>query len=392
MFNNALRIGAVRGVAIRVDASWAVVALLFGLGFWTQFSRAEGYAHGALTAAIMAAVAVVLFFVSILVHELAHALEAQRRGVRVAGITLFLFGGVTETRLELDRPRDEFAITAIGPFVSFVAAAALGLVAMTCLLLVRRGQVAYQPLADVTGVLAWLNAALGAFNLLPGAPLDGGRMLRSAVWSATGDRARSMRVAANAGRVLGGGIMVAGLLFVVLGGAWVAGLFDAAIGWFLWRAAASELRRALALERLQHRPVRDAMTGADEAVPLDADLVDVVAALRGPRRVLPVASGGRIVGTVHRDDLEREAGAVAATAGVADVMRPAGALPTVASDRSVAEILPDLREGGAVAVVRDGDLVGIVTQASVADTWLGHGSEGSGDAARPAPHLPEGRP
>src|SRR4030095_14306989 len=138
--------------------------------------------------------ATVLFFGSVLVHELAHALVAQARGIRVLDITLFLFGGATRARVESRGPGDEFLIALVGPLTSGLLAGLVGIVA---------GLDLSRPLAGTFAYLAWTNLLLAGFNLVPGFPLDGGRLLRSAIWKATGSLSRATRIASVAGQGVG---------------------------------------------------------------------------------------------------------------------------------------------------------------------------------------------
>lgn len=237
MFENATRVLTVRGIDVRVTPSWLLIVALVVVSL---FGRFAGEANPPVVAGAMAVGGTAVFFLSILAHETAHAFEARRRGVRVAGITLFLFGGVTEMNMEARRPRDEFAVAAIGPYVSLVLAAAMGLAVVWIHELVP----AAAPVADVAGVIGWLNAGLALFNLIPGAPLDGGRVLRSGIWALTRDRARAMRLAARAGQgvalLLAGG----GIWLYTATGQIIDVLWAAFLAWFMFNAAAAELRRA----------------------------------------------------------------------------------------------------------------------------------------------------
>jgi Zn-dependent protease len=223
-------VARIAGVDVRVDTSWFVLAALVTWSFWTRFESI-----------VMAVVAAALFFASLLAHELAHALEARHRGIGVRSITLLLIGGATETETEATRPGDEFAVTAVGPWTSLVLACAFGLVAFGA---DRMGSGA-SDVGQVAVVLAWLNLLLGFFNLLPGAPLDGGRILDSVVWRVTGDRARARRISTAAGRFLGYALIALGFALAVFVS---DGLFDgvwlALIGWILSRAATAERNRA----------------------------------------------------------------------------------------------------------------------------------------------------
>jgi len=238
-------------IDVRVHPSWLLIALLVTVSFWTRFSLEVS----AGVAAPMAVTAAVLFFASVLVHELAHALEARHRGVEVHRITLFLFGGAAEMDSDIRRPRDEFALTAVGPFASFVLAAAFGLIATYA------GQAGIEVVGQVAGLLGWVNLALGVFNLLPGAPLDGGRILRSVVWAATGDRQRATRVAAATGQVLGFGLIAAGVLqFFLIPAGLIGGIWFVVLGWFLAAAARNEVVQARIQDALGELTLGDLVT------------------------------------------------------------------------------------------------------------------------------------
>lgn len=227
----------IAGVEVRVDRSWYVIAALVAWSFWARFDATHSFA-GAL---LMAVAASAVFFASILAHEVAHALEARHRGIEVRSITLYLFGGATETASESRRPVDEFAVTAVGPWTSLVLGCACGLIAYAAS---RAGSWA-SPAGEVAAALAWLNLVLAFFNLLPGAPLDGGRMLDSLAWRLTGDRVRARRLSTGAGRVLGFLLIALGIVVSLssadglLDGVWLA-----FVGWFLFHAATAERSRA----------------------------------------------------------------------------------------------------------------------------------------------------
>ena len=196
MFGTSWRVGRVAGVEVRVDSSWAVIALLVTYTMYLRSSIVYPELSGAGAVGI-AVLATVLFFGSVLVHELAHALVSEARGIRVQDITLFLFGGATRARVDSRGPGDEFLITVVGPLTSLLLAGLFGLGNLA-------GRNALPPpLAGTLGYLAWVNLLLAAFNLVPGFPLDGGRLLRSAIWKATGNLRRATRIASVAGQGAG---------------------------------------------------------------------------------------------------------------------------------------------------------------------------------------------
>src|SRR5512141_1230370 len=186
----SFRLGSVLGIEVRIDISWFV---LFALLLWTfsqsvfpeSYPGQSGWAYGA-----MALAAALLFFASLLAHELSHSVVARRRGVTVEGITLFIFGGMARTRMEPRRAGDEFVIAGVGPLASVLIGALFAGIWLG-------GEAVGLPvgITAVAWYLALVNVALAVFNLLPGFPLDGGRLLRSAVWHFTRDLRRATRVA-----------------------------------------------------------------------------------------------------------------------------------------------------------------------------------------------------
>jgi len=341
---NRITIGSIAGIEVRIHRSWVLIALLIGWSFWNRFVLV-GYAP--TPAVAMAVVGATLFFLSVLVHEFAHALEAQHRGVEVSGITLFLFGGVTEMSSDIRRPRDEFALTAIGPFSSLVLAAIFGLVAF------YSGLAGLELVAQVAGLLGWINLALGLFNLLPGAPLDGGRILRALVWWVTGDRQRAVRFAARTGQLLAALIISFGivqLLFVpaaALGGVWLI-----VIGGFLAFAAQSEIAQLALDEKLGGLTVGELLQ-RDELMTLtaDTDVATAVEQLRvGPESTVTITRDGRAVGVLLLDHVARLPADQRAGRPVTEVMLPVEELPSVDRDAEITEALREMAGGRPLAV------------------------------------------
>ncbi|MFO7777748.1 MAG: site-2 protease family protein [Nitriliruptoraceae bacterium] len=339
-----ITVGSIAGIEVRLHRSWAVIALLIAWSFWNRFVLGD---YGATTAVLMAVVGALLFFLSVLFHEFAHALEATYRGVEVSGITLFLFGGVTEMSGDVRQPRDEFAVTAIGPFSSIVLAALFGLVA------VYTGRAGFAPVAQVSGLLGWINLALGLFNLLPGAPLDGGRILRSLVWAVTGDRRRALRIAARAGQLIGALIAGLGFLqFLFVPGAFLGGLWLIVIGGFLAFAAQSEIAQQSIDEALGGLTVGELLR-RDElvSVPVDTELSAAVEQLRvAPERTLAITRDGRTVGVLVLDDVAQLPTDQRASRTVAQVMVPIEELPGVDQSSEVTEALSEMAGGRPLAV------------------------------------------
>lgn len=334
-------------IPFRIDGSWLFVVVLVIWSFWDRFTGGTPH-HSVGAAFVMAAAASALFFGSILAHELAHALEASRRGVQVSGITLHLFGGVTEMTSEAARPRDAFVLTALGPYTSLVLGAAFSLVAFFA------GRAGFAEVAEVTGVLGWLNVMLGLFNLLPGAPLDGGRLLQAVVWRVTGDRTRATVAAARAGQVLGTLLVAAGFweMFFVLGG-FIGGVWLTVIGWFVAQAATAE-KAGAELERvLEGRPAGSLVTEPAEVVEPGTSLGRIVQVhfLRHHLDAVPVVEAGRLVGFVHIDDVRAVAPEQRGTTVAGEVMRPLGGVPRVGADQPALAAVAAAGRAGLVAVI-----------------------------------------
>ncbi len=225
------QVGTIRGIAVGLHWSMALVFALLTVSLATNFFPNTHPGLSVVASWVMAVIASVLFFASILLHELGHSWEAQRHGIPVRGITLFILGGVAQIA---DRPKSagiELRIAAAGPIVSFALAVACGLV-----WLVAR-DIVY--IAAPAAWLARLNLMLVVFNLLPGFPLDGGRILRALVWQATGDERRSAQVALISGQIVAFGLMGLGAL-MVFGGNFGDGVWFIFIGWFLQNATVAE--------------------------------------------------------------------------------------------------------------------------------------------------------
>jgi Zn-dependent protease/CBS domain-containing protein len=253
-FPNAWTVLRIQGVPIRVDISWVLIA---GLVIWLFFTRFAALLGDLGTATVVGAatVAALLFFLSLLAHELGHALTSLDRDIPVLGITLFLMGGVTESVQEAKSAKDEFIIVGIGPFISLVLAAAFGLLYTVV-------QDTAIP-AVIAGYLAWTNLMLAVFNIVPGYPLDGGRLLRSIIWAITGQAHRATRWAARVGQGFALTLIGLGgwglLQSMQAEGGGFGGLWEILIGVFLFRGATQSHQRARLRERLSARTAADLM-------------------------------------------------------------------------------------------------------------------------------------
>src|ERR671911_1952277 len=290
MFGTSWRVARIAGIEVRIDSSWAVIALLITYSMYLRLSNLypELSGGGAVGLAILSAV---LFFGSVLVHELAHALVAQARGIRVQDITLFLFGGATRAKVDSRGPGDEFLIAVVGPLTSGLLAGLFGIVATLGRDLLSR------PLAGTFGYLAWTNLLLAAFNLVPGFPLDGGRLLRSAIWKTTGSLARATRTASVSGQGVGWLLVAAGVAWL-LAGDLAGGIWFAFIGWFLVQAARSSYQELQLQQLLRGVEAEDVMAADLVRIPPELSLQEAVDDyfMRYDHSGFPVEEQGRTIG------------------------------------------------------------------------------------------------
>jgi Zn-dependent protease/CBS domain-containing protein len=359
MFGRTWRIFKVSGIPVQVDTSWIVMAALFVMGFY-QTATMRWPDLGLAGAICFALVETAAFFGSVLFHEGAHALVCRVNDIEVRSITLFALGGFTSAHIEEKGPREEFLVAVVGPLSSLLLAAGFAIVAEIG---------TFGPM--VTGSLrnlAFVNLLLGAFNLLPGFPLDGGRVLRSAVWGATKNRRTAARVARYSGQT-------AGVLMIGFGGWQFArggfgAIFTIFIGFFLFQAArqaedAERLRAALEGSR-----VEDAMAPPPISIPADITLTEALDRfLRGNEtRVFPVCEGTRLTGTLTFEAASR-VGQHDPLRPVSDAMLPLSQTRVVASNLSLHRALADM-EGGALVVDHGGNLVGVIGPNEV-QAWAG---------------------
>ncbi|MFG3660091.1 site-2 protease family protein [Streptomyces sp. NPDC047706] len=362
---------------IRVGAHWSVL-FVFALIL-------VGLAQGGLPAAhpgrpvwhywLAAAATATVFLFSLLAHEISHALVARRNGVSVDDITLWLLGGLARLKSEASTPGAELRIAGVGPLVSLVLG---GLFALAAGLLAG-----FAGAGLVVEALAWLagiNILLAVFNVLPAAPLDGGRLLRAIVWWRTGSPLRATAVATTAGRFLGWALVGIGL-YLVLVGAVFSGIWLVVIGWFIVAMATVEGGQARLRELLGGIPVSDAMTPEPVSVGATTTVEEFLTdpQFRYRHSAFPVLDhSDTVVGLVTLKGADAVPEAERAATPVTRVMVPVGELPTPHPDDPLTRLVPELQSSPAHrALVLDGDrLVGIVTSSDISrvTSWLGSAS------------------
>jgi Zn-dependent protease len=356
-------LGQVAGIELSIDHSWLLIFALISFSLSRTFAAEHASWSEAeiWSAALLAAV---LFFASILLHELGHSLTARRLGVRVRSITLFIFGGLARLDSEPGRPRDEVLIAVAGPLVSvglgvLFGAAGAALPVSSCF-----GEL-------VGSVCSWLgaiNLVLAAFNAVPGFPLDGGRVLRGIAWAVTGSFERATHIAAATGAAFAWGLMGFGVLAAVLAGQLLGGLWMVFIGWFLLNAARSTVGH-LMLERILGRVlVREAMEPGRRACLSGSETVEEVVreALlrRGLRTFFVTGPGDELFGLLSIRELVAVPVERREVTQVREVMLPSERLTVLSPYETGWNALEKMTEQrvNQLPVVDRGRLVGVVTR------------------------------
>lgn len=293
----SIKLGRLFGIEVALDVTWFLIAMILVFNLSQVLGAAGDYTTAARI--VWSAILVVMLFASVLAHEFGHALTARAFGIGTRRIVLHLFGGVALIESEPDRPRDEFWITAAGPAVSFLLA-----FAFAGLWLAATTTGAATMVLEVLGYLAIMNGFLAVFNCLPGFPMDGGRVVRSAIWAATGDFLLSTRIAAWGGVVVGLSLSMLGFLMLMNG---AGGLLMILLGIFLVYLARSSARQAEFAAVFRGRTVRDFMRPVVAVVPADATLGEVAEAYfrRFDGAHFPVVDGDQLLGRITDEDLRR---------------------------------------------------------------------------------------
>ncbi len=379
-------LGTIAGIRITAHYSWLIILILFtaslATGWFPQVIPGLASATYWLTGFVAAA----LLFASVLAHELAHSLVARVRGVPVKQITLYFFGGASNLEEEPPSPGKEFQITIVGPLTSLLLGAlawlAHGLFLTSAPLV-----------AAVLGYLAVMNGVLVVFNLIPGFPLDGGRVLRSILWKLTGSVRTATRWSAQVGQYMAFLFILVGI-WLAFTGSLFSGLWLGMIGWFLLMAAREARARVSRETFFEHSTVESVMRPVPLVVSPDMTAQDLMDIYMAPRHLsaVPVMEGERLVGLVTLTDLQQAPRADGSQAVVGQIMTPRYQLQTVSPRQPLHEALAllDQHDSDHLLVMQDGHLVGMVSRDAMLHLMEAlHGLGLTGAEAYRTDHLPK---
>lgn len=356
----SVKLGKVLGIPVGLHYTWFIIfilvsvslALFFFPGAYPTWSGATYWAVGIVTS--------LLFFGSVVAHELSHSLVARRFGVPVRNITLFLFGGVAAITREVKRPVEELLLAVAGPFASIALGGLFQVIGMA-----TRGWA--EPVAAGALYLSRINLALAVFNLLPGFPMDGGRVFRSVIWAITGNYQKSTRIAAWLGQAFAYLMIIAGVVMALMGN--FDGIWLALIGWFIDNAASNSYRQVRLQEQLRGYTAADLMRTECASVSSDMSLAALVDdhILPEGQRCFLVTDGDELRGLITLHEVKRVPKDRWPTTRVEQAMTRLKSLLAVSPDSSAYEVLAQMSEKDVnqIPVVEEGQLVGIIARDSI---------------------------
>jgi Zn-dependent protease/predicted transcriptional regulator len=353
------------GIQIGLHYSWLLIAVLIALSLAGQFAATNPRWDRSVIWGL-AILTSVLFFATIVIHELSHAAVAKARGLPVKSITLFALGGVAQIEKEASDARTEFWMGIAGPITSAIIGAVCLGAAIAFGWTVAPGR--QSPLAAMLGWLGVINIALAVFNMIPGFPLDGGRVLRAIIWWITGDASRAMRIASGVGQLVAFAFILFGL-FRFFNGAGFAGLWLTFIGWFLLDAARSTYAQFEVVDRLRGVRVKDVMTDDWPSVPDDTTLETFVNdyLLRSGQRAFIVEKNGQPAGMITTHEVKEVDREKWPELTVAQAMIPLARLHAVKATANLSDVLETMgrEDVNQLPVMRNGDLDGIVSRGHI---------------------------
>ncbi len=364
MFSHSIRLGRLLGIEIEVDYTWFIILVLFTITF-AQLPAVRDALFGLSPAYhwLFGLITALLLFTSVVLHELSHSVLAKINGLGISGITLFLFGGVSKLTREPRSPLAEFQIAVAGPVVSLALAACFWVLAHF-FALAGLGPV----LPTMFGLLAWLNLSLAIFNLLPGFPLDGGRVLRAVVWYASGNFARATRVASLSGQALGFILIFVGIM-ALLGREPFTGIWMAFIGWFLIQAAQSSYQQVVLKRLLSGVPVSSLMSSEVKSIAAETTLEAAVHDyfLTFNYTAFPVLRNGEVAGLISLSAVRKTPREKWALTSVGDITPPLPSDQVIGPAEDAWEAMTRMTAegGGRLLIMQDKALLGILSRSDI---------------------------
>ncbi len=351
-----------RGIPVGLDYTWFIIFILVVTSLGGFFFPEHYPDVPVLLRWVYSLIAAFLFFSSILLHEMAHAVVAQKWGVQIIRIVLFIFGGVAQMAKEPENAKSEFQIAVAGPVMSALIGGIMLFIAWSMEPLMDEG------LHGVVWYIGYINIILVIFNMVPGFPLDGGRILRALIWHRTGNLRKATRVVSNIGTGFAFFLIFMGVLGI-LGGIFIAGLFWIFIGMFLYQSAKSGYQMVALREGLSRIPVRNVMTQNPQTIPKDINLNSLVNDyfFKGRYSSFPVVEGEKLVGMVEINDVKRVPQDRWDTTRVEEIMSPWEDVKTITPDMDTFEVLMHMidDETGRLPVVANGKIEGIISRKDI---------------------------
>jgi Zn-dependent protease/predicted transcriptional regulator len=357
----SLRIGKIAGIGIDIHVSWIIILVLLTVSLATGWFPQLYPGWSTVTYWLIALLSSLLLFVSVLLHELAHSLVARRRGLPVKNITLFIFGGVSNIEQEPQSPGIEFQMAVVGPLTSLV-------IGFICFLLQLPLRGSNSPLEGILFYLAVTNILLGIFNLIPGFPLDGGRVLHSIVWRLSGNMRQATRVASLTGQFIAYLLILIGI-WTFFAGDLLDGLWFGFIGWFLLSASQSANTQGMLTSVLRGVTVGEVMNPKPATVPSDISLQQLVDAyfLPGGLRYALVMQDDHLMGLITLSDIRHIPREQWGQVPVSNAMIPLARLHVATPQQNLSDVFPLMagRDVNQLPVVENGALVGILSRDAV---------------------------
>jgi Zn-dependent protease len=362
---NAFNLGKLFGIQFRLHYTWFIIFFLITISLSWQIFPFSHPAWPFFLYWVMGIITSLLFFASVVAHELAHSLVGRANGIPVKSITLFIFGGISLMTKEATKAKDELLMAGAGPACSLALSGLFGL-----LWLFTQGVV--EPLAAMALWLAYVNLMLAVFNLIPGFPLDGGRVLRSLLWRITGNYRRSTQVATRIGQGVGYLFILGGILIFFLrpfGLNWFSGLWLVFIGWFLETAASVSYRQAQWREALQGFSAFQVMTADCAAVPPNIMVSQLIQGyiLTGGRQCFLIVDEGRLEGVLVLHNIKSLPQPKWEVTQLREIMTPVDKLRTAHPDQNALSILEQMDESeiDLMPVVSESGVIGLITRDSL---------------------------